>query len=61
MSPDDRGIDHQPIQVGIRSQGLEDPIQDTALDPVIVAPLDPSVVAEALRQVAPARARARHP
>jgi hypothetical protein len=61
MGADDRGADQQPLKIDFSAQHGQDLVQNAARDPAIIAPLHGPVVAQALRQIAPARARAGHP
>src|SRR5690606_29553611 len=59
LSADHRGVDGQPLHVRVRGHRLEDAVEHAPLDPAVIAPLDRLIGAEALRQIAPARPRAR--
>jgi hypothetical protein len=61
MRPNDGRIDHQPLEIGFARQGGENGVQNTHLDPAIIAPLDRFMFAKPPRQITPAPARARHP
>jgi hypothetical protein len=51
----------QPFQIGFARQGGEDLVQNAHLDPAVIAALYGFVVAQSLRQIAPAPARAGRP
>jgi hypothetical protein len=57
----DRAIDHQPFHVGFTSKSLEHRVQDTHLDPPVIAPLHRVIIAKPLGQISPPPAGARHP
>lgn len=61
MRPHDCRVDHQPFQIGFARQRDEDVVQNAHLDPAVIAALYGFVVAQSLRQIAPAPARAGHP
>jgi hypothetical protein len=55
VSPHDGAVDHQPLEVGLCRQHRKKAVQGATRDPAVVAALDGLMVAEPLRQVAPAR------
>lgn len=61
MSPDDGGVQHDPFQVRLSGHRLEQPVQDTLLQPAVVALLRPLEGAEPFRKIPPTTARPRHP
>ena len=61
MRPDNGRVDHRVFVVGIIRHGLEKILPDTAHSPARKALVDILPVAEALRQIAPWRARAEFP
>jgi hypothetical protein len=58
VGADDGAVDHQPFQIGLGGQRLEEPVQGAPLDPAVVAPFHRLVVAEAFRQIPPSAKRA---
>lgn len=62
LRSDNRCVDRQPLKVRIVCDRLEDPVEHALFYPAIIAPLDRLIRPEPVfGQVAPARARARHP
>lgn len=61
VGADHGGVQHDPFQVGLGRDRLEQPGQHPHLDPAVVAPLGCLVGSKPLRQITPPTARARHP
>jgi hypothetical protein len=61
MGADDGAIEHQPFEIGVSTHFLEQPIDQTTLQPTIIAPFDCLEGAEIRWQVLPPRSGARHP
>jgi hypothetical protein len=58
---EDRTVDHQPFQIGVLCQRVEETIQHAALNPAVITSLYGVVAAEPLWQVTPPTARTRYP
>jgi hypothetical protein len=61
MSTKDGAVEHQPLKIGVSTRFLDQPVDQAALRPSAIPPLDRPERAEVRRQVLPPRSGARHP
>ena len=61
MSADDRAVEHQPFEIGILTEFIEQTVDQAALQPAIIPPFDRLKGAEFRWQIFPSRPGARHP
>jgi hypothetical protein len=61
MRPHDGRINHQPFQIGFARKNRQYVVENAHLNPAIVTPFHGLIVAQPLRQITPAPARAGHP
>jgi len=61
MGANDGTVEHQPFEISVSTQFLEQPVDQTPLQPAIVTPLDRLKGTKLQRRILPSRPGARHP